>query len=70
MIASGSGTSDRAAGDKATYTFHYTHPSFPGSIAVVQGDPVKVTSQGVTTNVYFRAEASHGATPTAKRPAR
>ena len=58
VIASGSGTSDRAAGDKVTYTFHYAHPSFPGSIAVVQGNPVKVDSQGVLTNVYFRSKAN------------
>ncbi len=58
VIASGSGTSDRAASDKATFTFHYTHPSFPGSIAVVQGNPVKVNSEGVLTNVYFRTKAN------------
>ncbi len=54
VIASGSDSSDRAAGDKTTYTFHYTRASFPGSLAVVQGAPVKVSSQGVTTNLYFR----------------
>jgi aminopeptidase N len=43
-----------AAGDKVTYRFRFNEPSFPGSIAVVQGEPVSTASQGVTTNVYFR----------------
>jgi tetratricopeptide (TPR) repeat protein len=41
-------------GDKITYAFKFNEPSFPGSIAIVQGDPVRVASQGVTTSVYFR----------------
>jgi aminopeptidase N len=57
VIASGLGTSTPAAG-KVTYNFQYTKPSFPGSIAVVQGDPVKVNSQGVTTSIYFRQKQS------------
>jgi hypothetical protein len=45
-------------------------PSFPGSIAVVKGDPVKVPSEGVTTSLYFRGpEAGHGAGGTVSRPA-
>ncbi|HLJ17387.1 MAG TPA: M1 family aminopeptidase [Bryobacteraceae bacterium] len=57
VIASGMEQSDRAGGDKVTYTFHYTtEDSFPGSIAVVQGDPVQVSSQGVTTTLYLRQE--------------
>jgi aminopeptidase N len=43
-----------AAGDKPTYRFRFAEPSFPGSIAIVKGDPVRSSSQGVTTNVYFR----------------
>ena len=48
----------QAAGDKIHYEFKFEQPSFPGSIAVVQDDPVKVHSEGVTTSLYFRgAEA-------------
>jgi aminopeptidase N len=48
-----------AAGDGVAYNFHYDHPSFPGSIAIVQGDPARVSSEGVTTSLYFRgAEAA------------
>jgi tetratricopeptide (TPR) repeat protein len=51
----GSGTdSRRTAGDKNVFEFRFEHPSFPGSIAVVKGDPAKVASEGVTTLLYFR----------------
>jgi tetratricopeptide (TPR) repeat protein len=46
--------SRRAAGEKNVFAFKFEHPSFPGSIAVVKGDPVKVPSEGVTTSLYFR----------------
>jgi len=57
VIASGLGSSQPSPGGgagKTVFNFQYTKPSFPGSIAVVQGDPVKVSSEGVTTSVYFR----------------
>src|SRR5580700_1596739 len=54
VIASGLGNSQPAGAGKTAFTFQFTKPSFPGSIAVVQGDPVKVNSEGVTTSVYFR----------------
>ena len=47
---------DRAPDDKISYRFKTTQPSFPGSIAMVQGQPVKVSSEGVTTNLYFREQ--------------
>ena len=51
----GSGIDTRqAAGDRNVFEFKFEHPSFPGSIAVVKGDPVKVPSEGVTTSLYFR----------------
>src|SRR3984885_1259031 len=53
VIASGLGSSQPAAG-KTVFSFRYDKPSFPGSIAVVQGDPIKVSSEGVNTSVYFR----------------
>ena len=55
VIASGIGGSQAPpAAGKTVFSFQYTKPSFPGSIAVVQGDPVKVNSEGVTTSLYFR----------------
>lgn len=49
---------ERAAGDKVTYRFQFTQPSFAGSIAVVQGDAFKVSREGVTTSFYFREHQS------------
>lgn len=55
----GSGLDTRqASGDKNLFEFKMDRPSFPGSIAVVKGDPARVQSEGVTTTLYFRgAEA-------------
>lgn len=53
VVASGLETS-RSAGDKTTFSFKFDQQSFPGSIAVVRGEPAKVTSSGVVTSVYFR----------------
>ena len=52
-IASGIETS-APAGDKTTYSFSFTRSSFPASIAVVTGTPVKTNVDGVTTTIYFR----------------
>jgi tetratricopeptide (TPR) repeat protein len=58
VIASGTGGSPAASAGggagKTVFSFQYSKPSFPGSIAVVKGDPVKVNSEGVSTSVYFR----------------
>ncbi|MGD0500336.1 MAG: M1 family aminopeptidase [Bryobacteraceae bacterium] len=57
--AIGSGLdSHQSAGDKTTYEFKLERPSFPGSIAVVKGDPVKVQSEGSTSSLYFRGPES------------
>ncbi|HXI40307.1 MAG TPA: hypothetical protein VNH83_10020, partial [Bryobacteraceae bacterium] len=53
VVASGLETS-RPNGDKTVYSFKFDQNSFPGSIAVVRGEPTKVNSSGVLTSVYFR----------------
>ena len=53
VIANGVETS-RPAGGKVVYSFKFDRASFPGSIAVVHGDPTRVTTEGLTTTVYFR----------------
>ncbi len=52
-IAAGVETSS-PAGDKTTYHFQFARSSFPGSIAVVSGTPVKSNADGITTTLYFR----------------
>jgi tetratricopeptide (TPR) repeat protein len=54
VIASGLESRAEAPAGKVSYVFSYTHESFPGSIAVVKGEGVKVGSEGVTTTLYFR----------------
>ncbi len=53
VVASGLETS-RSAGDKTIYSFRFDEQSFPGSLAVVRGEPAKVSSSGVMTTVFFR----------------
>jgi aminopeptidase N len=54
VIASGLEGPPSDNGGKLTYSFSYKQQGFPGSIAVVQGQPVRVSSGGVNTTVYFR----------------
>lgn len=42
------------AGEKIVYRFTYNQPSFPGSIGIVQGDPLRVVAHGVTSDIFFR----------------
>ena len=51
----GSGNdSKETVGDKTRYQIKFERPSFPGSIAIVKGPPARVSSEGVTTSLYFR----------------
>ncbi len=54
VVGSGDVKSDRAANGGTTYTFHYDKASFPGSIAIVKGDGVHVSSEGIGSQIYFR----------------
>jgi tetratricopeptide (TPR) repeat protein len=53
VLASGLETKEETGG-KVAYQFQFDKPGFPGSIAVVKGEPTRVSSAGVTTFVYFR----------------
>jgi hypothetical protein len=55
VVASGDQKTSSAA-DKSVFTFHYAKPSFPGSIAVVQGEPQKVNASGINSTFYFRTK--------------
>jgi len=58
VISGGLEHDEPAGADKVAYSFQYTKPSFPGSIAIVQGNPVRVDSEGVSTSLYFRKKQS------------
>ncbi len=54
VLASGLEAPVTNNGGKLTYVFSYKQQGFPGSIAVVKGQPVRTTSEGVTTASWFR----------------
>jgi hypothetical protein len=53
VIGSGLDSKD-VKGDKSVYEIKFERASFPGSIAVVKGQPAKISSEGVTSTLYFR----------------
>ncbi len=54
VVGSGDVKADTAGNGQAVYSLHYEKASFPGSIALVKGNPVRVSSQGISTSIYFR----------------
>lgn len=59
VIGSGIESKPVTSGGQVTWGFDFVKPSFPGDIAVEKGQPVKNSSDGVTTTLWFRgAEAS------------
>jgi len=56
VVASGDGQQDRVDGDKVVWSYHFTKPSFPGSVAILQDQPAKVNANGLTTTLYFRSK--------------
>ena len=70
VLGSGIDTA-QASGDKTTYNLKFDRASFPGSIAVVKDEPAtRVSSEGITTALYFRRASRRWRTPTARRSAR
>jgi len=57
VVASGTaGTETTETGD-ITFTYSFTEPSFPGSIAVVQDEPYQESVGGITATMYFREDS-------------
>jgi tetratricopeptide (TPR) repeat protein len=54
VIGSGDLKTDAAKNGGTLFSYHYENASFPGSIAIVKGDGTRVSSQGITTQIYFR----------------
>jgi aminopeptidase N len=54
VIASGDMKKDQADNNRTLYSFHYEKASFPGSIAIEKADAVRVSSEGISTQIYFR----------------
>jgi len=56
VLAGGLAKDEQLGSGRVLYSFQSAQPSFHGSLAVVQGDPNRVSSEGVTTALYFRGE--------------
>src|SRR6476469_2906280 len=54
VVGSGDLKTDHASGGGTIYSFHSEKAGFPGSIAILQAEPAKVTSQGIASDVFFR----------------
>ena len=54
VIGSGPAGSKPDTSGGTTFTYEFTKPSFPGDIAVVKGQPVKNSTDGITTTLWFR----------------
>ena len=57
VIASGLESKDAASDGRMTWLFSFNQASFPGTLAVVEGEPARISSAGVTTFLYFRGES-------------
>jgi hypothetical protein len=63
-IVLGSGLDSKdVKGDKQLYTIKLDRPSFPGSIAIVKGQPARIANEGVTTTAFFRGSEAEMAQP-------
>lgn len=43
------------------FNFKFNQPGFPGSLAVVKGEPQRINAQGVTSTIWFRGDAQKNA---------
>jgi hypothetical protein len=53
VIAAGS-SNTAVNGNQSVFNFDFTKPSFPGDLALVKGQPVKNSTEGLTTTLWFR----------------
>jgi aminopeptidase N len=56
VVGNGDMKTDRAKDGGTIFSFHYDKAGFPGSIAIVKGDPLRVSSEGINSQVYFRGD--------------
>ncbi len=57
VLASGIDSTDQAPAGATSTRYRFSEAAFPGSLAVVRGEPKQVSSGGVTTALYFRKKA-------------
>ena len=59
VIGSGNDSVKPGAAGLRVFTFQFARASFPGNLAVVKGAPVKSSTDGLTTSVWFRGAESN-----------
>jgi tetratricopeptide (TPR) repeat protein len=69
VVGSGIGSSKPDANGGTVFTYEFTKPSFPGNIAVLKGQPTKVSSGGITTSLWFRGPQAEFANAYGERTA-
>lgn len=57
VVSSDIAANETAPAGMAAYRFQFKQPSFPGSFAVVRGEPKQISLGGVTTRFYARQSA-------------
>ncbi len=57
VVASDIPSTETAPAGMTSYRFQFKQPSFPGSFAVVRGEPKQISAGGVTTRFYARQSA-------------
>ena len=61
VVASGIDSDERAPAGMSSTRYRFSQASFPGSFAVVKGDPKPINSGGITNYFYFRESAAMAA---------
>ncbi len=61
VVGSGANGSKPDTVGGTIFAFDFAKPSFPGDLAVVKGQPVKSSSGGVTTTLWFRGPQAENA---------
>ncbi len=56
VVGSGDVKTAKGKDGGMVYSLIYDKPSFPGSIGIVKGEPEKISSEGITTHVFFRGD--------------
>jgi tetratricopeptide (TPR) repeat protein len=54
VVASGDAKTSPGKDGATVSSFHYEKAGFPGSIAIVKGEPAHVSSQGISSQIFFR----------------
>ncbi len=61
VIASGAATVEAGGTDRTVNIFRFDKPSFPGSVGIIKGEPVRLAAEGATTSFYLHSASKDAA---------